>query len=129
MLNPSCNETQALKLYFQTYWMKKVGISIFSVFDVNIRTNNSCEGFHNRFNRFMRKRKPNIWVFLKKLLQENATTEIKINKLKVGQLKIKSKTSKYIHLSNSIEKMYKELDKNQINLEAFLMALDILQRK
>ena len=87
-----------------------------------------CEGFHNRFNRFLRKRKPNIWVFLKKILQENTNIEIKIHKIELGNYQNKSKKSRMINFNNSMQEKLKELEKCHITLEEFLLSIDLLSK-
>ena len=128
MINAETNDEQALKFYLETFWIRNVGVDVFSIHDVNYRTNNACESFHNRFNRFLLKRKPNLWVFLKKLLEENSRNELKILRLNNGNYKT-SKKSKFIHFENLLASNLKGLEKKEIGLEQFLKAMDIAQRR
>ena len=88
-----------------------------------------CEGFHNRFNRFLRKRKPNLWVFLKKINVENTHNEIKISKIKKGNFIDKAKTSKFIHFENTLSKKYKDLEDGVIGIKQFIQSIALLQRR
>lgn len=125
---PSSNDEQVFKFYFESFWIRTVGVDVFSINDVNYRTNNTCESFHNRFNRFLLKRRPNLWVFLKKLLEENSRNEMKILRVDNGNYR-QSKKSKFIHFENILANNLKRLEKNEIGLEQFLKAVDIAQRK
>ena len=120
---------RVLKHYFKKYWMNTVRPEIFSIHGVNFRTNNSCEGFQNRFARFLRKRKPNLWIFLKKIIQENSNVEIKLSQMEAGNLSKKSKNSKFINFNNSLQKKYADLEDGLLTTKEFLFSVDLLLRK
>ncbi|CAF3605993.1 unnamed protein product [Rotaria sp. Silwood1] len=56
--------------YFDNFWMKTTSMYLWNVSDLKIRTNNNCEGWHNRFNHRVDKVHPNIWHFIDVLKKE-----------------------------------------------------------
>ncbi|CAF3771859.1 unnamed protein product, partial [Rotaria magnacalcarata] len=47
-------------------------ITMWNVNDCQYRTNNICEGFHNRLNRRIERAHANIWSFIKSIVSEEA---------------------------------------------------------
>ena len=63
--------------YFERQWMTSTVPALWKVHGNDVwRTNNHCEGWHNRFNRAISKHHPNIWLFLRAIQQEQAATEL-----------------------------------------------------
>ena len=48
--------------YFQSFWINRVGTSQFSIFGLQLRTNNSIESFHSRLEAKL-SRRPQPWEF------------------------------------------------------------------
>ena len=65
-----------LFVYFEQQWLGSVRLEMWNVYDVDIRTDNSCEGWHNRFNRAVDRHHPNIWRLLSTVLEEQASTNV-----------------------------------------------------
>lgn len=53
-------------LKFSSYWIRRVGVNILSVYGVSRRTNNNLESFHNFLRHKFSVSHPNLWVFLGK---------------------------------------------------------------
>lgn len=51
-------------IYFESFWLRKIGVKNFSVYGLSRRTNNNSEIFNAQFNAFIGVKHPNIWVFL-----------------------------------------------------------------
>ncbi|CAF3615074.1 unnamed protein product [Rotaria sp. Silwood1] len=63
-------ELHQLFLYFDNQWITNVPLNIWNVHAFHHRTNNNCEGFHNRLNKRIEKAYPNMWTFIKCLQNE-----------------------------------------------------------
>lgn len=74
----SNGSTQLLKLYayFEQQWLGNVSLKMWNVFERETRTNNHCEGWHNRFNRAVNKHHPNVWHLLQCILDEQSATDV-----------------------------------------------------
>jgi hypothetical protein len=55
---------QPLFAYFRQQWLTTVPPKYWNVQNIDIRTNNDCEGWHHRFNMLVNKHHPNIWLYL-----------------------------------------------------------------
>lgn len=49
---------------------------LWNIYDLNERTNNTCESFHGRWNSKLRRVRPSLWVFLTQLKDEQLRTEL-----------------------------------------------------
>ena len=58
---------------------------MWNVHDTDVRTNNSCEGWHNRFNRAVSRHHPNIWHLLRTISEEQASTDVLRCQISAGQ--------------------------------------------
>lgn len=128
MIPEQCEVTKGLKTYFQKFWMEKITPEIFVVSDLSFRTNNSCEGFHSKFVKFLR-RKPNLWILLKKINRTNTLSEIKINRINKGNLKSNAKKSKYINFNNILMHKINMLRKGTLSLEQFMLGVNLDLKK
>ncbi|CAM4809277.1 unnamed protein product [Rotaria magnacalcarata] len=63
-------ELHQLFLYFDHQWIANVPMKMWSVHGYQHRTNNNCEGFHNRLNQRILKAHPNMWTFIKCIQNE-----------------------------------------------------------
>ncbi|CAF4340540.1 unnamed protein product [Rotaria socialis] len=59
--------------YFRNFWFRQMPVELWNVHNIDIRTNNHAEGWHNRFNKRINKTHPNFWHFISKLKQEEIT--------------------------------------------------------
>ncbi|CAF4462764.1 unnamed protein product, partial [Rotaria socialis] len=65
-------QLRELFLYFDEYWINNIPIKMWNIHDNQHRTNNICEGFHNRFNRRMEQAHANIWSFIRCIVREES---------------------------------------------------------
>jgi hypothetical protein len=77
-------------------------LEMWNVYDVDIRTNNSCEGWHNRFNRAVDRHHPNIWHLLGIIMEEQASTEVLRSQIAAGQ-DVLRQVPKYRNMQKKIE--------------------------
>jgi len=84
-------ELNPLFIYFEQQWFVNVPLEMWNVYEVDIRTNNSCEGWHNRFNRAVNKHHANIWHILRCIKDEQASTEVMRNQMAAGQDLVKER--------------------------------------
>ncbi|CAF2085196.1 unnamed protein product [Rotaria magnacalcarata] len=56
--------------YFRKFWFRQMPVELWNVHNIDIRTNNHAEGWHNRFNKRINKTHPNVWHFISTLKQE-----------------------------------------------------------
>ena len=76
---------QPLYTYFEQQWMANVSIHMWNVYNVDIRTNNDCEGWHNRFNRAVDRHHPNIWHLLRVITEEQSATDVTRMQIAAGR--------------------------------------------
>jgi hypothetical protein len=86
--------------YFDDQWMTRTPLGLWNVYRVSRRTNNHLEGWHNRFANIVRKNKPNIWILICALKNEQAATEVQRAQIAAGQIVQRQ------------EKRYKQVEKN-----------------
>ena len=84
-------ELNPLFIYFEQQWLVNIPLEMWNVYEVDIRTNNSCEGWHNRFNRAVNKHHANIWHILRCIKDEQASTEVMRNQMAAGQDLVKER--------------------------------------
>ena len=129
MFDENDKTVRQFKDYFIKFWMEQVTPQIFVVSDQKFRINNSCEGFHNRFNRFFRKRKPSNWVFLKRINRENTNNEVRICKLSKGNMPNNSKKSKFIQFESILQSKTRLLNEKVISIEEFLLSVHLAMKR
>ena len=78
-------DLHALYTYFELQWLGNTRLQMWNVYDADVRTNNSCEGWHNRFNIIVNRHHPNIWQLLKVILEEHDAVEIARRQIAAGQ--------------------------------------------
>lgn len=111
--------------YFYDYWILTITISKWNVFDRTIRTNNNCEGWHNRFNRIVGKKHPNIYYFIECLIKDNSINIIEKRQLETGQA-VNRKIKKYVTINNRIIELKNLLQNGTLNLLDFCKNIGIL---
>jgi hypothetical protein len=74
-----------LLVYFRQQWLTDVPIATWNVYSEDMRTNNHCEGWHNRFNSVLRQHHPNIWLLLRCIQEEQATVDAARQQLAAGK--------------------------------------------
>ena len=108
--------------YFEQYWLTNIPISMWNVFESDLRTNNDCEGWHNRFNRAVGKHHPNIWHLLSCIRDEQATVMVTRQQIAAGHdMKIKSK--KFLQMQKRIEKLYTSYNSGKIDVVQLITGI------
>ena len=74
----------------------------YSVLNGSDRTNNSSEGWHNRFQTLMGRYHLSFYAFVSELQQEQAATEVKLEQISMGQKVKKIPTSNYLKYRQKI---------------------------
>lgn len=67
------------------------------------KTNNSTEGWNNRFSHLVGNNHPDIWTLIVKMRQEIAADQTKLEQLMTGKVAKKTKLSKYENLNNRLK--------------------------
>ncbi|CAF4646427.1 unnamed protein product [Rotaria socialis] len=117
-------ELHQLFLYFNHQWLVNVPLKIWNVYGCHHRTNNNCEGFHNRLNQRIQKSHPNIWMFIK-LLQ---TEECRFRHLLL-QMNAGAQARKKVPVANMIQKridtLYDRYNGDEMDVDQLLDGLSL----
>ncbi len=113
----------ALFNYFQQQWFVNVSPNMWNVFDVDLRTNNSCEGWHSRFNSMLNKHHPNLWYLLQFLLEEQTATDVTRNQIAAGQSNTVRAVTKYRDLQRRIETLRARFNAGTIDSMSFVTGV------
>ncbi|CAF4050241.1 unnamed protein product [Rotaria sordida] len=113
------NQMDNLLAYFEHNWLSN--IDLWNVFRCDTRTNNTCEGYHNRMNSRIYRNHPDIWLFIKFLQNEEKRVRcISIQWSAGASRKNNPRTTSVQHRLNSL---YKRYDDNQMNSSELLQGL------
>lgn len=108
--------------YFRRQWLcNDQMIQFFNVFDKGIRTNNSCEGWHSRINRIIKKESPNIFELIKFMREEQACTEAQIEHISRGEAPRKRR--KYLRINDRIQALKNQYQQVLIDEQEFLRRI------
>ncbi|CAF4869734.1 unnamed protein product [Rotaria socialis] len=117
-------ELHQLFLYFNHQWLVNIPLKIWNVYGCHHRTNNNCEGFHNRLNQRIQKSHPNIWMFIK-LLQ---TEECRFRHLLL-QMNAGAQARKKVPVANMIQKridtLYDRYNGDEMDVDQLLDGLSL----
>ena len=108
--------------YYEHFWLERVGVDKFSVFEQRIRTNNNVESWHSGFNKLVRKRHPNIYEFVENLRKEQENTEQLILQLTMGE-RVSRRNLKYERLSTIIDRLTDRYKSQALSDVEFLNAV------
>ncbi|CAF4668775.1 unnamed protein product, partial [Rotaria socialis] len=127
-LTEQCPDVLApLFVYFDNYWMKQISLILWNVSDLKTRTNNNCEGWHNRFNRRVDKMHPNIWHFIDVLKREEVHFQQKLLHAKSDFFKKQSKRTCIIQ--ERLEVLANHFSNNEIDVNEYLEGLSMIVAK
>ena len=108
---------QPLYSYFEQQWLASVDIRMWNVYDTPTRTNNDCEGWHNRFNRAINRHHPNLWLDVIK--GEQASTDVTRNQIVAGQNVVRE-VRKYKMINRRIETIKDRFRNGAIDIMTYL---------
>ncbi|KRZ01821.1 hypothetical protein T11_5945 [Trichinella zimbabwensis] len=116
----------ALFQYFRQEWMINERLPLWNVHNVNIRTNNHLEGWHNRLNRKAGKIHNGLYELLQILIAEQGVTDTLIRQVlsgnaTVGDLRRVNRV--YVEKQQRVEQYTGEYINGSRTLEQFLEAL------
>ncbi|CAF3352292.1 unnamed protein product [Rotaria socialis] len=119
-------ELHQLFLYFNHQWITNVPMKMWSVHGYQHRTNNNCEGFHNRLNQRILKAHPNIWTFIKCIQNEENRFRHLLLQMNAGaQARKKTAATSFIQKRiDTLNERYKngEIDVDQL-LDGFSLTI------
>lgn len=108
-----------LYTYFNQQWLGNVPLKMWNVKDADIRTNNHCEGWHNRFNRAVNKHHPNIWHLLRCIMEEQASNQITLRQIEAGEC-MQQKKKRFRDCERRIENLKKKYNAGEIDVLCFM---------
>ncbi|KRY26217.1 hypothetical protein T01_14663, partial [Trichinella spiralis] len=116
----------ALFQYFRQEWMTDERLPLWNVYNVNIRTNNHLEGWHNRLNRKAGKSHNGLYELLQLLIAEQGVMDTLIQQVlsgnaTVGDLRRVNKV--YAQKQRQVARYTGEYTNGRRTLEQFLEAL------
>ncbi|CAF1402701.1 unnamed protein product [Rotaria sordida] len=108
--------------------MKTTSLSIWNNHGLQHRSNNICEGFHNRLNHRIERSHPNIWSFIKCLQGEESRfrhMRIQLNAAAQGRPKTAATTA----IQQRIDTLNERYLNNEIILQVLLDGLSTVMVK
>jgi hypothetical protein len=134
-------QLRQLFLYFDSYWMTDVPLTMWNVHGYEHKTNNICEGmsihfsagkfqfvhlaFHSRLNRHIQRAHSDIWAFVRCLMSEESRFQHLFIQFNTGAERRPKSTS-----ADAIQKRIKVLNERfnnkEINAEDLLNGLSLL---
>ncbi|CAF0873328.1 unnamed protein product [Didymodactylos carnosus] len=114
--------------YFENFWMTGIPLHLWNVSDLQIRRNNNCEGWHNRFNIRVNKHHPNIWHFINCLKQEEVYFRHQVIQIRAGATG-RQKTKKTNCVQRRIDTLGDRHENDEITLEEYLEGLSFVVAK
>ena len=105
--------------YFEQQWLGSMPIDMWNVSDCDLRTNNACEGWHNRFNRAVNRHHPNIWHLLRTVVDEQVSTDVLRCQIAAGQ-SVMREAAKYRSVRKNVETIRNRYRAGTIDVMAFL---------
>ncbi|CAF1553881.1 unnamed protein product, partial [Adineta ricciae] len=73
--------------YFKYQWLTRVPPKYWNVSTLDFRTNNFCEGWHNKFNNRVDKFHPNVWRLFECLQRKELSFRQQLGKVKCAMQK------------------------------------------
>ncbi|CAF1165111.1 unnamed protein product [Rotaria sordida] len=113
--------------YFHNQWLKRIPKKYWNVSNLEFRTNNICETWHNKFNNRVEKHHPNVWHLFKCLQREELSFRQQLSKVNSGfQIGSSIRTCS---IRAQIDVLNERHEQKQINLIDFLYGLSTLVAK
>ncbi|CAF0794235.1 unnamed protein product [Didymodactylos carnosus] len=112
---------QPLYDYFNNYWLNTIDLEKWNVYGLEHRTNNICEGWHNRFSQRVQKHHPHIWHFTDVLKKEFKFGHDRIQLLAGAPMK--NPRQKTTAVQKRITTLTRHYEAQQLNEMEFLLAI------
>ncbi|KAF0762863.1 Uncharacterized protein FWK35_00005797, partial [Aphis craccivora] len=87
------------------------------------RTNNSTEGWNNRFSKLVGQTHPTIWTIIAKIRLEVAADETKLAQIQLGVPQQKRKKTEYKKIQIQLKKLCEDYDNGIRDIENFLTTI------
>ncbi|XP_003366831.1 hypothetical protein Tsp_13569, partial [Trichinella spiralis] len=116
----------ALFQYFRQEWMTDERLPLWNVYNVNIRTNNHLEGWHNRLNRKAGKSHNGLYELLQLLIAEQGVMDTLIQQVLSGNATVgdlRRVNNVYAQKQRQVARYTGEYTNGRRTLEQFLEAL------
>ncbi|CAF1604289.1 unnamed protein product [Adineta ricciae] len=111
--------------YFQDNWM--TNIDSWNVSESDVRTNNNCEGYHNRMNCRLIRNHPNVWFFFNFLQREEKRVTSILAQWSSGASK--KKNTRKTAIEKRINTLYKRYTDDLIGASTLLTGLSLFVAK
>lgn len=108
--------------YFEQTWIRSIQPRMWNVHGVAIKTNNDCEGWHNRFQNLVDKHRPNIWRLLDCILQEQNATEIMKQQILAGQV-VTSRNTRYKKIHLRLKRLLRRYRRGNLTLTNYITGV------
>lgn len=120
---------QQLCEYVESNWMnsKKWKVSEWSVYGQATRTNNDCEGWHNRINTRARGANLNMYLLIGLLHKEAGLVKVQLSLASTGRLR-KNQKKKYQKVNGKIDTLWEEYARGNISGSQLLRSISHIYR-
>ena len=122
--NSAMETLQPLFNYFRRQWIERIRSEMWNVCGVKLRTNNHCEGWHNRLNNAMRRHRPNIWHCLATLCMEQTMNDIFRLQILAGAANQENNAAKEEREDN-FKRLKDMLENGMINVFEYVNAIAV----
>lgn len=110
--------------YFDHEWMQSIPCVMWNVHGADIRTNNSVEGWHNRFKNVVATHRPNIWRLLLALRQEQAATEVALQQIAAGQ-RVHKTVATYKNIRKQLRRLLRRFRNGQLTVLQYIDGVSL----
>ncbi|CAF2727901.1 unnamed protein product [Rotaria sp. Silwood2] len=114
--------------YFENQWIKTVEIKRWNAYGIQMRTNNNCEGYHNRLNSRVCKYHPNIWTFIRCIQGEENRFNHLLIQMK-GGLAARPQTKTTQAIQKRIDNLYARYENKEVSPDELLEGLSFVVAK
>ncbi|CAF4091623.1 unnamed protein product [Rotaria sordida] len=119
---------EPLFTYFENQWIKAVEIKRWNAYGIQMRTNNNCEGYHNRLNSRICKYHPNIWIFIRCIQGEENRFNHLLIQMK-GSLAARPQTKTTQAIQKRIDNLYARYENKEVSPDELLEGLSFVVAK
>ncbi|XP_050064199.1 uncharacterized protein LOC126553050, partial [Aphis gossypii] len=106
--------------YYQSYWIRCVGVNVLSVNGVPRRTNNNIESFHNTLRYQFSVTHPNLWVFLGQICALSVKYHTMVTQLENGLQPTRNLKTKFLLNSKRIKRATEHHEAGILSVWQFL---------
>ncbi|CAF1936087.1 unnamed protein product [Rotaria magnacalcarata] len=115
--------------YYHDQWLAKVGVDMFCVSDLRIRTNNECETFHHALAKKVKQHHPSIWWLITCLSQQEFAQYHRILAAAGGQPQKRRCSKSSVKIQNRIDTLHDLFNTGVISADELLTGLTFVIAK